>query len=441
MVTADVVPLHASPPAEAHASKVAVVAIEMGYGHLRPARSLARELHTDMLHTDRPPLADEEEQRRWQATRRMYESMSRISTIPWVGTPLRGVLNTITDIPNLYPFRDLSSATLGVRLLERSAKQGLGRSIVSYLKQHDLTLLTTFYSPAVLADFHGHDRIYCVVTDSDINRVWAPFHPRASKIHYLAPSGRVVRRLRAYGVPEAQIELTGFPLPHSLVGGRERAVLLGNLLKRLARLDPTHAFRNSFAADLEHVGRIPDTNQPPHLVFAVGGSGAQVELSAAFLPSLRQLLERRRLRLTLVAGVRRNVKIRFEDELLHAGLKHQIGQSVEILYEPVLNNYFDRFDALLADTDILWTKPSELTFYAALGIPLLLAPPVGIHESYNLRWARENGAGLKQRDAHVIGDRLLEHLTDGNLASAAWSGYRRLPSDGLYNIIDRVTGG
>jgi len=441
MVSANSVPVHTAPQVRAHTSKVAVVAIEMGYGHLRPARSLARELHTEMLHTDRPPLADEEEQRRWQATRRMYESMSRISTIPWVGTPLRGVLNTITDIPNLYPFRDLSGATLGVRLLERSAKQGLGRSIVSYLKEHDLTLLTTFYSPAVLADFQSYDRIYCVVTDSDINRVWAPFQPRNTKIRYFAPSGRVVRRLRAYGVPESQIELTGFPLPHSLVGGRERSVLRENLLERLARLDPTHAFRNAFAADLEHVGRIPDTNEPPHLVFAVGGSGAQVELSAAFLPSLRPLLERRRLRLTLVAGVRRNVKIRFEDELLRAGLKHQIGQSVEILYEPVLSNYFDRFDALLADTDILWTKPSELTFYAALGIPLLLAPPVGIHESYNLRWARENGAGLKQRDAHVIGDRLLEHLTDGNLASAAWSGYRRLPSGGLYQIVDRVTGG
>lgn len=113
---------------------------------------------------------------------------------------------------------------------------------------------------------------------------------------------------------------------------------------------------------------------------------------------------------------------------------------MNILHEPVLDAYFDRFDALLADTDILWTKPSELVFYAALGIPLLLAPPVGIHESYNLRWARENGAGYKQRDARVVGDRLLEHLADGNLASAAWAGYRRLPSRGLYRIAERVRG-
>ena len=431
-----------SPPtALAHeAPRVAIVAIEMGYGHLRPARSLAHELKLEVLHTDRPPLADAEEQRRWAATRRLYESVSRISGIPWVGPPLRGLLNSITDIPNLYPFRDLSGATLGVKLLERSARQGLGRSIVRYLQDHDLALVTTFYSPAVLADFHGYDRIFCVVTDSDVNRVWAPIRPQSSKIQYLAPSGRVVRRLRAYGVPESQITLTGFPLPDALVGGLDGAVLRKNLLKRLARLDPSQAFRHAFAADLEHLGPLPATNEPPHLVFAVGGSGAQVELSASFLPSLRPLLERRRLRLTLVAGVRTDVKTRFEDEISRAGLSSQVGRGIEILHEPALDDYFARFDALLADTDILWTKPSELVFYAALGIPLLLAPPVGIHETYNLRWARENGAGFKQRDAHVVGDRLIEHLHDGNLASAAWSGYRRLPSRGLYQIAERVSG-
>jgi len=424
----------------AAAPRVAVVAIDMGYGHLRPARSLARELKAEILHTDRPPLADAEEQRRWAATRRFYESVSRISGIPWIGPPLRGVLNSITDIPNLYPFRDLSGANFGVRLLARSARQGLGRSIVRYLRERDLALLTTFYSPAVLADFHGYDRIFCVVTDSDVNRVWAPIQPKTSKIRYLAPSGRVVRRLQAYGVPQSQIELTGFPLPHSLVGGTEGTALRKNLLKRLARLDPTQAFRHAFAADLEHLGHLPATNEPPHLVFAVGGSGAQAELSASFLPSLRPLLERRRLRLTLVAGVRAEVKARFEDELSRARLADQLGRSVDILHEPVLDDYFDRFDELLANTDILWTKPSELVFYAALGIPLLLAPPVGIHESYNLRWARENGAGFKQRDARVVGDRLLEHLHDGNLAAAAWAGYRRLPSQGLYRIAESVQG-
>jgi len=36
--------------------------------------------------------------------------------------------------------------------------------------------------------------------------------------------------------------------------------------------------------------------------------------------------------------------------------------------------------------------PSEMTFFAALGLPLILAPAVGVHERYNARWATEAGA-------------------------------------------------
>jgi hypothetical protein len=209
-------------------------------------------------------------------------------------------------------------------------------------------------------------------------------------------------------------------------------------VRRLVRLDPKGVFRRQFAADLEPLGPLPDVAEPPRLVFAVGGTGAQAELSARFLPSLKPLINDKKLRLTLVAGVRDEVRARFEQELLKSGLSSEIGKSIDILHEPDLDRYFDRFDQLLADTDVLWTKPSELVFYAGLGIPLLLAPPVGIHESYNLRWVRENGAGLKQRDPRVVGERILDHLSDGNLAAAAWAGYRRLPNRGLYRILERL---
>jgi hypothetical protein len=351
------------------------------------------------------------------------------------------LLNSITDIPNLHPFRDLSGPTVGVKLLEHSARSGLGRSLVAYLQERNLALVTTFYSPASFADFHGYDRIFCVVTDSDINRVWAPLNPKSSKIYYFAPSGRAVRRLRSYGVSPNQIELTGFPLPHSLVGGPEAPTLVKNLARRLVRLDPKGVFRRQFAEDLEPLGVLPDVAEPPRLVFAVGGTGAQAELPGLFLPSLRPLLENKKLVLTLVAGVRDDVRARFEHELVRTGMSGEVGKSIDIMHEPELDRYFERFDALMAETDVLWTKPSELVFYAGLGIPLLLAPPVGIHESYNLRWARENGAGLKQRDPRVVGERIQEHLSDGNLAAAAWAGYKRLPNRGLYRIADRLESG
>jgi hypothetical protein len=421
-----------------HAARAAVVAITMGYGHQRPARSLATQLGGEVLHADRPPLADQEEQAAWATIRRFYENVSRVSGLPWVGTPFRLTLNAITGIPHLYPFRDLSSPTMGVSYLERSARKGLGRSMVAYLEEHDLPLLTTFYSPAILADYHGYDRIYCLVTDSDVNRVWAPIAPATSKIRYFAPSGRAVRRLRAYGVNPHSIELTGFPLPHSLVGGVDAPVLRRNLAARLARLDPNRVFRRQFAADLEAFDPLPEQAGPLHLVFAVGGAGAQAELSAKFLPNLRELLLADRMTLTLVAGVRAEVRDHFVRALERAGLTGEIGRRVKILFEPEIERYLDQFDALLATTDVLWTKPSEMVFYAALGIPLILSEPIGVHEHYNRRFARENGAAFIQRDPNTIGERLIELLDEGHLAAAAWAGYRRLPHSGLYRVLERL---
>jgi len=75
--------------------------------------------------------------------------------------------------------------------------------------------------------------------------VWAPINPEASTIVYFAPSGRVVRRLLSYGVARERIELTGFPLPDSLVGGPGSPTLRKNLLRRLSRLDPKRVSASS----------------------------------------------------------------------------------------------------------------------------------------------------------------------------------------------------
>jgi hypothetical protein len=314
----------------------------------------------------------------------------------------------------------------------------LGRSLVAYLQQHAGILLTTFYSPAVFADYHGHDEIYCVVTDTDINRVWAPFQPAQSRIRYFAPSGRVVRRLRSYGVQKEQVELTGYPLSHELLGGPGLPVLRANLRRRLARLDPEGVFRLEYGAELDALEIDERQEGPPRLVFAVGGAGAQSDMPTLFLPSLRPLLQNNQLRLTLVAGTRPAVRDLFHAQLARAGLDRDLPEPVEVLFADDVDSYLAAFDVLMARTDILWTKPSELTFYGGLGIALVLAPPVGRHEKFNRQWARENGAALKQRDPRVAGDWLRDWLKEGTLAAAAWSGHERLPSRGLYKICGRL---
>jgi len=418
-----------------------VVAVDMGYGHLRAAMHLAEALGSEVLQVDRAPLVVLEEERLWRRIRRAYELVSRLSQLPAVGAPIRYVLDSVTNIPRLHPYRDLSAPTRGVLTLERMVRRNLGQGLVENLRRTGAPLLTTFYSPAIVADRAGIDRIFCVVTDTDINRIWAPIDARNTRIQYLVPTRRAARRLQAYGVPPERITFTGFPLPDALVGGPSLAVLKRNLAARIVRLDPSAEFRRSIPEELAHfLGALPqeEAGKPALIVFAVGGAGAQAGMAGAFLPGFRRALESGLVRIVLVAGVRPEVEARFREAIQRAGMEPLVGNGIEILASSSFREYYASFNALLARADVLWTKPSELTFYAALGLPLVLAPPVGVHERYNLRWAREGGAGLKQREARFAAEWITDWLADGLLAAAAWAGYMRLPKFGLFRILEAV---
>lgn len=427
-----------------HPVKPLVVAVDMGYGHLRAARPIARALGVEITLADRPPLVGPDELKVWGRVRTAYEWTSRASQFPYLGRPFRWALDSVTDIPHLHPYRDLSAPTRGVAALERLVRGELGKGLVARMRETGAPLVTTFYSPAIAAAAAGLPGVWCVVTDSDINRVWAPQDAARTGIRYLVPSPRAGRRLRSYGVPEANISFTGFPLPHALVGGRELPVLRRNLAARLVRLDPAGTFRRDYREELsQFLGPLPgeEAGRPPTLTFAVGGAGAQAELAQQFLPGMRGPIEEGKLRLVLVAGVRGAVEARFREEVQRAGLEGALGNGLEILRAGALEEYFERFDGLMARTDALWTKPSELSFYAALGLPLVFAPPVGVHERYNRRWVRESGAGVVARNPGAAWQWISDWLEDGTLAGAAWSGFTRLPKHGLYRILDLVAPG
>lgn len=419
----------------------------MGYGHLRPAHAIAERLGVPVLDVDRAPLATSHDAALWTWVRRYYEGLSRASQYPMVGPPMRAVLNAVTDIGSLYSVRDQSSPNLGTFVLEKMIRRGLGKSLVEHLEREHAILVTTFFMPAVAADRLGYPHIYCIVTDSDIHRVWAPIDPANTRITYLVPTQRTRRRLRAYGVPAERIQVTGFPLPHELVGGTELTALKKNLARRLVRLDPTGAFRGDQRHGIQlFLGELPEPSEvgeTVHLTYAVGGAGAQVGLVSEFLPSLRAMIADGRLRVSLVAGIRQEVAEALSRAVTDLGLGRQLGagRGIEILVRESFSDYLRDFNALLADTDVLWTKPSEMTFFAGLGLPLIFSWPVGTHERYNRRWAMEAGAGLKQREPRFVAGWLKDWLKDGTLAAAAWAGFTRLPQFGLYQVLEAVTSG
>jgi hypothetical protein len=411
-----------------------VAAIDMGYGHLRPASALAAQLGTEVLHMELPPLGAEVDRRFWEWTREVYEPLTRFSQLPGLGPPMRALLNTITAIPEPWPARDLSESTQGTRWMERAARDGVGRALAEHLKASGAPLLTTFYAAAILAELHGATRLHCLITDSDINRVWAPPDAPRSEIRYFAPTDRARRRMESYGVRPQRIRVTGYPLPHELVGGRERPVLKQNLAARLARIDRRGEFRRQLGVE----AAASEEKQAPLIVFAVGGAGAQVPLAKKIVQGMRKEIDRGSLRLALVAGRRPEVGRALREALYAAGLDGHPGAEVHEASD--FEGYLRGFNQLLARADAIWSKPSEIAFFAALGLPLISAPPVGVHEKWNLRWATDRGAGLPQHDPLAAGEWLTEWIEDGALAGAAWAGYTRLPQFGLYEIIDELTG-
>lgn len=394
--------------------KPLVAAIDMGYGHLRPAAALADELGTQVLDMDAPPLGEARDKEFWDGVRRLYEPLTRISQLPFVGLPARGLLNAITSIPPLRPGQDLSGPTQGTRWLRRAGSSGVGRGLAEHLRRTGGPLLATFYAAAVLAEMHGAERLHCVVTDSDVNRVWAPQDSRGTKITYFAPTELTRQRLESYGVPPSRVRVTGYPLPGELVGrnGERRKA---NYESRLARLG--------------------GKGERPLIVFAIGGAGAQVPLARQLIAGMEPRIRDGALRLALVAGRRPEVATALSAALSAHRLEGHAG--VELLFDPDVFAYIRNFNALLARADALWTKPSELVFFAGLGLPIVAAPPVGMHEVANLRWAADHGAALAQGNPAAAGEWLSAWVKDGVLAHAAGQGMR-LPHAGLYEIADAM---
>ena len=265
--------------------KPLLAAVTMGYGHLRAAYPLAEAFGVQVVTVDDAPLAENSEIQLWNWVRRMHETLSRpLPVLRAFDAPARALMDAATMIPSLHEPRDHRAPTWSVRLLDHLVRRGLGRGMVEHLRETGAPLVTTFYAPAIIADRAGIDEVYCVVTDADCNRVWAPLDAASTRIRYLAPSRRVVRRLLSFGVPQTNIELTGFPLPMALTNVPEGPSLRQLVARRIAKLDTKHVFRDlhqeelglSFPGEWNR-----QSTGPISLLFAVGGAGAQVGIAAS----------------------------------------------------------------------------------------------------------------------------------------------------------------
>ncbi len=417
-----------------------VVTVDMGYGHQRATEPLKEIAAEGIISANNYLGIPKIDLNTWKSSRRFYEFVSRFKRIPFFGQLVFDIFNYLQRIKPFYPRRDLSEDTLQLKeIYYLIHKKNWGKNLIDYLNQKNLPLLTSFFVPAFFAEEHKFkNEIYCLVCDADMSRTWAPLEPQHSRLNYFAPNKRVVERLELYGVKKEKIFLTGFPLPEENLGGPDLPILKNDLGERLFNLDPRKEFLAKYKDTLdEHIGVkniCARQKRPLSLTFAVGGAGAQRELGATILRSLRQKLRAKKIYLYLVAGIRPEVCTYFLQKIKEYGLENNYGKNLFIVYDTTKEKYFARFNELLRYTDILWTKPSELCFYAGLGLPIIMAPPIGSQEDFNQHWLLSIGAGLDQEDPEFTDQWLFDWINSGWLAEAAMQGFLDAPHFGTYNI-------
>lgn len=427
--------------------KAWIVAVDMGYGHQRAAYPLKHLSPTGhVIKANNYPGIPSADLSIWKSSRRFYEFVSRVTRIPLIGDFLFNLYDKLQSIPKFYPRRDLSRPTFQLRQMYALIRSGWGKDLVKYLNQENIPLITTFFTVAFFAEEHKFkNEIYCVLCDADISRTWVGLKPAKSRIKYLAPCRRVVERLKLYGVPEKNIFLTGFPLPEENLGEAKLEKLKTDLADRIINLDPEKHYRRKYSETikqfLSNIKIEAKHHHPLTLTFAVGGAGAQKNLAKNILLSLKKSLLDKKINFNLVAGSRNDVFLYFRRQIKKAGLEKILGRNLKIIYDTHKEDYFHLFNETLRETDVLWTKPSELVFYAALGLPIITAPPIGSQEVFNKLWLKTIGAGIGQDSPADTREWLDDWVKSGWLAEAAMSGFLDGRQFGVYNIIDVVFNG
>lgn len=436
-------------------SKAYVVTVDMGYGHQRavyPFMDIAAvpkgwdSTENNIISANNYPGIPANDQRLWEGGRGFYEQVSRMKNIPLIGETLFDVLiDRAQRIQPFYPRRDLSKPTMQLKQIYWGINRGWGRHLIETLNKKPLPLITSFFTTAYFAEEHGYKGdIYCICTDTDVSRAWAPMYPEKTRINYLAPNKRVKERLMLYGIKESQIFVTGFPLPKENIGERKNLeILKKNLGNRIVNLDPQGKYRTKYQHTLDYyLGKdycvTCEIPRPLTITFAVGGAGAQREIGVTILESLHEAIDAGKVRLNLVAGSRNDVYRFYEKNVheLHIGKNHN--GNIHIVYHEDKSTYFKMFNEILHETDILWTKPSELSFYCGLGLPIIMAPTIGAQEDFNRQWLHSIGSAFEQEDPRYTHEWLFDWLNSGWLAEAAMQGFMDAPRNGAFHVEDMV---
>jgi hypothetical protein len=420
-----------------------VTMVSMGLGHMRAAYPLKDIAEGGLVQYATRETTSPREFKVWDGMEKLYNFMSKAEKIPVIGWVIFAILNAAEKVLPFYPKKDYSAPNFGTKFLNGFIQnRGIGTDLIKLVRSKKLPVVSTYFANAIAIDEKAPDikPNYLVVCDTDINRGWVGMKPQKSAIICLSPCVPSTKRLLSYGVRPEKIIETGFPLPKENLGSEGTLeILRTDLWNRLLRLDPNRVFfrENKKVMDLYYKGKSVPAKKPDHLtlMFAVGGAGAQYEMVEEMLPKFKDKLKSGKMSFVLSAGKRVSIIDDLKKYCDKIGLGSQFGKNIRGVADKDVTKYLDRFSKELHNCDVLWTKPSELVFYAGLAIPILTAPPIGGHEEFNKQWLIDLGAGVDMTGPMSAVDEWFWDLhNEGRFAWAAWNGFLRVPHNGTFVI-------
>lgn len=393
--------------------KYIVTTALMGFGHLRAAHNIAGYSHAPLVRVDKEPYVRGRDKFVWTNTQRVHTYASRDAESK--NSLLYNWFENLMRLPDDHRPPPLTESKL-VLLMKNL---GLGEKFFHSLGGEHPTLLHTFYLQAMISVYRRYPgKNFLLLCDTDFHRVWVPLNSGEQNLEYFVPAAGSADRLMSYGVPSDRIHITGFPLPVACTGTRDLSLLSANMEIRKKRLT--------------RVSTVPLT-----VMFPFSGAGAYSHVLAELVKSLLDFIREGSVRLIVACGNNGHALQNAENLFLNYGLDES--EFAEIMFDPDIFRAFDSFNSALKSVDVIVTKPGELIFYAALGIPIVFLPPIGGHEAKNREYLFENKCAVDMPAVSDFPRWLMDSRRNETLLEMAEMGKSNLPKTGTFEI-DEIAG-
>ena len=304
----------------------------------------------------------------------------------------RAYLDLIARAPHMLGyFYDLmdqprSSAQKSDRLRRLVEKLNLGRLLKLLQSEPWEIIVNTHFLPAeLIAGLRRTGRLetphMTVTTDFETHRLWV----NQPCDHYFSATDEGKAYLVHWGVPAADVSVTGIPIHPVFRQPKQRAECLA---------------RQNLVGD-----------RPIVLQLAGGFGVGPVERIHAELLRIEKPLE-----IVVVAG--RNAELKQQLEDMPAPQRHR----------RVVVGFTDQIDELMAVADLILSKPGGLTTSEILarGAALAIINPIPGQESRNSDFLLENGAAIKINNIGTLGFKLTQLLAEPERLERLKANARRL---------------